>query len=212
MIVRADDGSVPITLSEAVERYNNLIFAHTSKNSGIDSLSSSIRLSVDDYSETYPQMNTDESYSLYIPDSVGGDIKLHAKTIYGALRGLESLSQLIFFDFDTKRYAISETPISIDDQPRYAHRGVLLDTSRHFEPISSLKHTIDALSYAKFNVLHWHVVDTQSFPFESNTYPRLWMGAYSSTERYSYEDIQELVEYGRKRGVKVLKKSFSTYF
>jgi hypothetical protein len=49
---------------------------------------------------------------------------------------------------------------------------MLLDTSRHFQPISFLQQTVDALSYAKYNVLHWHVVDTQSFPFESFTYPR----------------------------------------
>jgi hexosaminidase len=53
-------------------------------------------------------------------------------------------------------------------------------------------------------VLHWHVVDTQSFPFESSTYPKLWQGAYTKPERYSQNDIRELVEYGRKRGVKVM--------
>lgn len=50
---------------------------------------------------------------------------------------------------------------------------MLLDTSRHYQPVSFLQQTIDALSYAKYNVLHWHVVDTQSFPFESKTYDKL---------------------------------------
>lgn len=81
---------------------------------------------------------------------------------------------------------------------------MLLDTSRHFQPISFLQQTIDALSYAKYNVLHWHVVDTQSFPFESKAYPRLWDGAYTKQEKYSHSDIVELVEYGRQRGVKIM--------
>ena len=94
-------------------------------------------------------------------------------------------------------------PATIQDSPRYAHRGLLLDTARHYEPIFNIQHTIDALSYAKFNVLHWHVVDSQSFPFESQAYPKLWDGSYTSQEKYTHNDIVELVEYGRARGIKV---------
>jgi hypothetical protein len=106
-------------------------------------------------SEDYPQYDTDESYSLDIesPDN----IILSAATVYGTLRGLETLSQLVVFDFDKEQFLIPATPIAISDSPRYKHRGLLLDTSRHYQPISSLKKTIDALSYAKFNVLHWFV-------------------------------------------------------
>jgi len=199
------DSTVPITLSAAYSRYNSMIFNHKSK-TGDDNIArvAKVNVAVDDYSEAYPQLETDESYTLDIPAESTGEIYITAKTVYGALRGIESLSQLVVFDMDVKGFVISESPIHIEDKPRYAHRGLLLDTSRHFEPISSLKSTIDALSYAKFNVLHWHVVDTQSFPFESSTYPRLWMGSYSKNERYTQEDIQELVEYGRMRGVKIM--------
>ena len=63
---------------------------------------------------------------------------------------------------------------------------------------------IDSLAYAKYNVFHWHVVDTQSFPYESKRYPLLWNGAYSKQERYTQEDMLNIVEYGRLRGVKVM--------
>lgn len=124
-------------------------------------------------------MDTDESYSLSVKSQT--NVELTAKTVYGALRGIETLSQLIIFDFNQRQYYIPATPILVEDAPRYAHRGLLLDTSRHYQPMRFLKATVDALSYAKFNVLHWHVVDTQSFPFESRSFPKLWNGAYTAS-------------------------------
>ena len=43
------------------------------------------------------------------------------------------------------------------------------------------------------NVLHWHIVDTQSFPLEIPSYPKLWDGAYSVSERYTFADAAEIV-------------------
>jgi hexosaminidase len=67
-----------------------------------------------------------------------------------------------------------------------------------------LKAFIDSLTYAKFNVFHWHIVDSQSFPLQSTTYPKLWNGAYSHQERYTVKDVAEIVEYARTRGVRVM--------
>ena len=53
-------------------------------------------------------------------------------------------------------------------------------------------------------MLHWHVVDAQSFPFESRAYPALWDGAYSRRERYTREDVASIVQYARARGVRVI--------
>lgn len=192
------------TLEAAYARYGAIMFPHPSEAAVGNhmSLHSAVSVKVDDRSEGYPQIDTDESYTLDINDN--GGIQLAAKTVYGALRGLESLSQLVLYDFDSHSSFIAGTPIHVEDAPRYAHRGMLLDTSRHYQPISFLQKVVDSLSYAKYNVLHWHVVDTQSFPFESSTYPKLWNGAYSKQERYTQADIRSLVEYGRMRGVKVM--------
>ena len=43
------------------------------------------------------------------------------------------------------------------------------------------------------NVLHWHIVDTQSFPLEIPSFPKLWLGAYSKQERYTIADATEIV-------------------
>lgn len=87
---------------------------------------------------------------------------------------------------------------------RFPHRGLMVDTARHFQPVASLKATIDSLTYAKLNVLHWHASDSQSFPFQSKSHPKLWEGAFSAEERYTQLDAREVVEYGRLRGVRVI--------
>ncbi|URE13554.1 beta-hexosaminidase [Musa troglodytarum] len=78
------------------------------------------------------------------------------------------------------------------------------DTSRHYLPLPIIKGVIDSMAYSKLNVLHWHIVDKQSFPLEIPSYPRLWSGAYSYSERYTKADALEIVQYAERRGVNVL--------
>lgn len=63
---------------------------------------------------------------------------------------------------------------------------------------------IRALSYAKMNVLHWHMVDEQSVPIQSRKYPTFWDGAYSRYEKFTQTEIADIVEYARQRGVRVM--------
>ncbi|KAG0270950.1 hypothetical protein BGZ96_006099, partial [Linnemannia gamsii] len=87
---------------------------------------------------------------------------------------------------------------------QYTHRGVLYDTSRNFYNLKSLYRQIDALSYAKMNVFHWHITDNQSWPVEIKKYPQMTKDAYSPREVYTQKDIAAIIKYGRERGVRVI--------
>jgi hypothetical protein len=142
----------------------------------------------------------DESYTIYVAaaggvNSIVGGATIEANTIYGAIRGLETFSQLCVFNYDTKNVEVRHAPWYIEDEPRFAFRGLLLDTSRHFLPVDVIKQVIDSMSFSKLNVLHWHIIDEQSFPLEVPSYPKLWKGSYSKLERYTVEDARDIVRY-----------------
>jgi len=200
-----DYSSVPSDMfADAVSRHAKRTFTHI----GVDTLPASIQLtgldiSVVDADESHPQLETDESYTLTVPAD-GTNAKLHAQTIYGAMHGLESFSQLVMFNYTSEGYEVANAPWTLTDSPRFQHRGLMVDTARHYETIPALLEIIDSLTYAKVNVLHWHMVDGSSFPMQFKTYPKLWDAAYSSQERYLQSDIAQVVDYAHKRGVRVM--------
>ena len=59
------------------------------------------------------------------------------------------------------------------DFPRFPYRGLMLDTSRHFLPVDIILETLDLMEMNKYNVLHWHMTDDPSFPYQSLVYPNL---------------------------------------
>ena len=148
------------------------------------------------------QSGVDETYKLQIDST---RVRIDASTVFGAYHGLETLSQLTGFHFSSQTYQVRYAPWSVVDGPRFPHRGALVDTARHFQPITSLYRIIDSLTYAKLNLLHWHLVDAQAFPFDAPSNPQLGAkGAYSDSERYTALDVAGVVEYARQRGVRVM--------
>ncbi|ORY00072.1 hypothetical protein K493DRAFT_279099 [Basidiobolus meristosporus CBS 931.73] len=148
-------------------------------------------------------LDTDESYTLNVP-AKGGQATITAKSVYGALRGLESFSQLVSWTEETNQFRIPLAPVSITDKPVFPHRGVMIDTSRNFLKVADIKRTLDGMSYNKLNVLHWHIIDQHSFPLKTKTYPELAeKGAYSKRWVYTEKDVRDIVSYAKDRGIRV---------
>ena len=82
----------------------------------------------------------------------------------------------------------------------------MLDTSRHYYSMKSLLDNLDLMEMNKMNVFHWHPVDNQAFAYQSRKFPQLSeKGAYDPvTHVYTQEDVQELIEAARIRGIRVV--------
>lgn len=138
----------------------------------------------------------DESYTLEVQKD---RIILTAENDIGALRGLETLLQLL--DSDEEGYYFPA--IAIEDQPRFPWRGLMIDVARHFQPLDVIKRNLDGMAAVKMNVLHLHLSDDQGFRVESRVYPQLHELA-SDGQYYTHEDIREIVSYAGMRGIRVI--------
>ncbi|XP_033997606.1 beta-hexosaminidase subunit alpha isoform X2 [Trematomus bernacchii] len=192
-------------LDAAFKRYFSLIFQdYTSGNGPLrfnQNKPFTVEVSVDhDDCESYPNEDSSERYNLSVS---AGKASLNAETVWGAVRGLESFSQLVYQD-EYGSYFVNKT--EIDDFPRFKFRGILLDTSRHYLPVTAILKTLDAMAYSKFNVFHWHIVDDPSFPYQSSTFPDLSSkGAFHPmTHIYTQSDVRRVISHARLWGIRVI--------
>lgn len=152
--------------------------------------------------------NTNESYQLRVR-STGKIIKaqITAENIFGARHGFETLSQLMTKTVDDMKRPglVMVSNAEITDAPKFSHRGLLLDTARHFIPRPVILKILDGMSVNKMNVFHWHITDSQSFPMESKRVPEMHQhGAFSEDEVYHKNEIDEVIEYAKYRGIRVI--------
>ncbi|MEE9408925.1 MAG: family 20 glycosylhydrolase [Polaribacter sp.] len=141
-------------------------------------------------------VHDNESYNL----SINKDkVIINAKTDVGALRGLETLLQLV--NFNKTGYYFEG--VSIKDFPRFVWRGLMIDVSRHFHPIDVLKRNLDAMASVKLNVFHWHLTDDQGFRVESKVFPKLQEIAADGLY-YTQEQIKDIVKYASNLGIRVI--------
>jgi hypothetical protein len=156
----------------------------------------------------------EESYDLQVPPVIDSDsfVILNAPTVFGVVRGLQTLLQLLVFGWiDDARpcqgavFLFSNSPLQITDRPVYPYRGLMIDTSRHYLPLSLIMKNLDAMEMNKLNVLHWHMTDSQSWPYKSEAYPELAAkGSFCNECVYDAGDVTHVIQEAYYRGIRVV--------
>lgn len=164
-----------------------------------------VQININNRDERQLKLNTNESYSISIlTTEYSVNTKINSTTYFGARHALETLGQLIIYD-DIRGQLQVPGEIYIEDKPLYPYRGILLDTSRNYISVPVIKRIIDGMSLSKLNTFHWHITDSHSFPYVSKSNPNLSrLGAYSPSKVYTPEDVNEIIQFGLERGVRIL--------
>ncbi len=169
-------------------------------------------------------ITNDEGYKLEVTKK---EIKVTSKTAKGAFLAIQTLRQLMPAAIEQKNAGLKkiEVPaVSIEDAPRFAYRGMMLDVARHFQPIDFVKRYIDLLAFYKINTFHFHLTEDQGWRIEIKKYPKLqeiaaWrnetlVGHSRDKEKkydgkrhggyYTQEELKDLVKYAQDRFITVI--------
>lgn len=170
------------------------------------------------------QAISSEGYKLQITPT---QIRIEASRPTGFYYALQTLQQLLptrsviagITNDTTTSYTLPV--VNIEDSPRFAWRGFMLDEGRHFYGKKEIKKILDVMATYKLNRFHWHLTEDQGWRIEIKKYPKLtevgaWRHskalAYGSTvpdgERYggyyTQEEAREIVNYAKERFIEIV--------
>ncbi|GAA1927632.1 beta-N-acetylhexosaminidase [Microbacterium aoyamense] len=135
-----------------------------------------------------------ESYELVANEA---SIVVTGADAAGLFYGVQTLGQLVRPDGGS--WIVPA--VRIADAPRFAYRGVMLDVARHFQTVDTIKAYIDRASGLKFNALHLHLSDDQSWRLQLASRPLLTELSSSSSVGgdpggfYTKADYADIVAY-----------------
>ncbi|HEY4353654.1 MAG TPA: family 20 glycosylhydrolase, partial [Paraburkholderia sp.] len=159
----------------------------------------------------------DEGYDLRV---AADGVTLKARTAHGLFNASITLWQLM--SAEAARSAAIVLPTGhIVDYPRFAWRGLLLDSARHFQSPEFVEHFLDEMALHKLNVLHWHLTDDQGWRIQIRKYPKLteigaWRAPQASEANlvdpatgkyggyYTQEQIRDIVRHAAERFITIV--------
>ena len=132
----------------------------------------------------------EEGYKLSIKkDKISVEAESPRGFFYATQTLLQLLPPQVFGNTKTEGLAVTLPCCEITDRPRYVYRGLHLDVSRHFFPVSFIKRYIDLMAIHKMNYFHWHLTDDQGWRIEIKKYPKLTqIGAKRKQSELGHDD------------------------
>ncbi len=140
-------------------------------------------------------------------------VRLEAGSAEGLFRGVQTLRQLLpaAIESPTVRPGPWTVPgVAIEDAPRFAWRGTMLDVARHFFTVQQVERYIDLAAAYKVNMLHLHLSDDQGWRIAIDGWPRLAEYGGSTAVgggaggHYTKADYTRIVRYAAERYVTVV--------
>ena len=165
---------------------------------------------------------TEEAYRLEVGEK---GVLIEASTPAGIFYGIQTLLQMMpaaVYGGDSPELARWELDaVTVEDSPRYAYRGAMLDVSRTFFDVDHVLRLLDWMAYHKLNRFHWHLADDNGWRIEIRKYPELtakgaWRGddevtpaAYGQGHGryggyYTQKDIRRVVRYAAERHIEII--------
>lgn len=139
-------------------------------------------------------------------------VEITASSPNGAFYGAMSLLQLVSVATDKDAASTSVPCWQIEDQPELAWRGFMLDESRHFFGMKTVKTVLDWMAFYKLNRFHWHLTDVPGWRMEIRSFPKLTLvggignhtNPLAPAAYYTQEEIAEIVRYAAERFIEVI--------
>ena len=165
-----------------------------------------------DATRLIPGDRLDEGYELSVSSR---RIVLVARTAHGLFNGSVTLWQVLTARTQSA-HALDVPCLHITDYPRFAWRGLMLDSARHFQSPEFVKKLIDEMSWHKLDVLHWHLTDDQGWRIQIKKYPELTaIGAWRTPASlhggapryggfYTQDEIRAIVRYAAARYITIV--------
>jgi hexosaminidase len=146
-----------------------------------------------------------EAYQIVINTKT---VSCKASTEAGLFYAIQSLRQLIRIENGKVRIPCMQ----INDAPRFAWRGFMLDEARQFFGKKTVMQYIDIMARLKMNRFHWHLSDEQAFRLDIEKFPLLstigsigsWSNRKSPAAYYTQSDIKEIVAYASRRHIMII--------